>query len=545
LVGVLVALAPVMVMLMAGCGRTPVWIRGSDTFADTEVIDGPGATSTSGGDTQTWDCDPVTGLCPLELVMSRAVDILFVVDNSGSMGSKQGTLARSFASFIEVLESQELGANYRIGITTTDGSGTLRATSCRSRLHEFQFSWIHGDKDERQRGCLDHCGHETLTFAKPWLEKGAGTTNLPPGLDMAEALQCVGPQGINGPGLEKPLESMLRALEDDASGFFRDEALLAVIIVTDEADCSMTSEMEQWISTEGTVYWGTPERPTSAVCWNAGVGCEGAPSPFSQCYAQDKGANGLPTADPEEARLLPVARYIDALSQLAQKKQMTGHHGQVLFSLIGGVPVDFPDTPIVYADSALAEFQAEYGIGPSCGIGTESITNPPGIPPVRMREVAEAFMNDETNMFSICMDDYGVALEQIAGAIEVLAERACVTGCVADLDHAAPALVPSCILTERFLPESNQADRDVLPCDITDDGWDFPAEDVHACYRILTDPGGQTPDPSDDMSSQCATLGFNLELWVERREDIPVPAGTAVHVVCDLLGPPGVHCEDL
>jgi hypothetical protein len=162
-----------------------------------------------------------------------------------------------------------------------------------------------------------------------------------------------------------------------------------------------------------------------------------------------------------------------------------------------------------------------------------------------MREVAEAFASDDTNMFSICMDDYGVALERIAGAIEALAERACVAGCVADLDHADPRLVPSCVLMERFLPDSGQVDRPVPECLVVDDDWAFPADDVHTCYRALTDPGGSTPEAIDDMSAQCVTLGFNLELWIERREGVPVPTGTAVEVVCDLLGPPGVRCEDI
>jgi hypothetical protein len=535
-------------MGIVGCGRTPVWARGSDTFADTDRPDGPGATSTNLGDDSTgdWACDPVTGLCPLRLTMSRAVDILFVIDNSGSMGNKQGTLARSFGSFIEVLESQQVGANYRIGITTIDGTGQLRATSCRSRLDEFvRLSALLGDKDERQSGCLDHCVHEALDFPQPWLEKGGGTTNLPPGVDMVEALQCVGPQGIDGPGLEMPLQSMLRVLENTESGFLRDEALLAVVVVTDEADCSMSPEMRTWMLSEGQVFWTTPERPTSALCWNGGVHCEGGPSPYSHCHSQDKGANGLPTSDPEEARLLPVQRYIDALSLAAQHKQQTGSHGQVLFTLIGGVPLDFPDSPIVYADSVDEDFNIEYGIGPSCGIGTETVADPPGIPPVRLREVAQAFSTEENNMFSICLDDYGVALEKIAGAIEVLAERACVTGCVADLDHGQPLLVPSCILTERFPPDSEHDDRGVPPCDVEENDWDFPSDDVHTCYRALTDRDGLTPETVDDMSPQCVTLGFNLELWIERRENIPVPAGTAVEVVCDLLGPPGVRCEDL
>jgi len=71
--------------------------------------------------------------------LQRAVDILFVIDNSGSMGVEQGTLAANFPAFIDVLEAQQFGASYRIGITTTDAQGTLRVSSCRERLFEFVF----------------------------------------------------------------------------------------------------------------------------------------------------------------------------------------------------------------------------------------------------------------------------------------------------------------------------------------------------------------------------------------------------------------------
>src|SRR5690606_29906436 len=52
------------------------------------------------------------------LAVNKDVDILFVVDNSGSMGEEQATLAANFASFIDVLERPKVSANYRIGVTT-------------------------------------------------------------------------------------------------------------------------------------------------------------------------------------------------------------------------------------------------------------------------------------------------------------------------------------------------------------------------------------------------------------------------------------------
>ena len=59
------------------------------------------------------------------IAINKDVDILFVIDNSGSMAEEQALLSKNFASFIGVLEQEDVNANYRIGITTTD-SGNPR-----------------------------------------------------------------------------------------------------------------------------------------------------------------------------------------------------------------------------------------------------------------------------------------------------------------------------------------------------------------------------------------------------------------------------------
>src|SRR5262245_44705272 len=83
----------------------------------------------------------------LPLSINRDVDILFVIDNSGSMAEEQATLARNFEQFIAVLERENVNANYRIAITTTDNghvsycgengpeSGHLQLQSCLQRAN--------------------------------------------------------------------------------------------------------------------------------------------------------------------------------------------------------------------------------------------------------------------------------------------------------------------------------------------------------------------------------------------------------------------------
>jgi hypothetical protein len=538
------AAAVLLLWVGSACGRTGSGV-GSDAYAGSETGD-------SG-------CPAGSGDCETRVRLQRAADILFVIDNSGSMGSEQGTLAANFAAFVEVLERDQVGADYRIGVTTTDLKG-LRASSCRLRLEEFiwegRLAGMDLYEDARGPGCLDSCAHETVPLlatttttdgsarVRPWLEKGPDGSNLPADIDMASAMQCIGPQGINGSGYEAPLESMRHVLVDDPAGFVRDDALLAIIFVTDEADCSMPLD-HQWVLTSdaGRALWSDPlgDRPTSAACWNSGVACDGGPGIYDGCYSVDRAWDGGIEADPEAAVLFPIQRYVDTLRELARGKERRGGNGQVLVAVIAGVPHDYPDGgELVYRDSAVPEFNLEYGIGPGCDWGTEMIHDPPGIPPVRLREFAESFATGSRNVFSICSPDYTVALEDIATAIANLSQRACVPGCVLDVNPTVAGLQPNCTVREQVL---EGVELPVERCTLTNDGWRMPAG-AEVCYRMLGDADGSTRTPADDMTAQCITLGANLEVVLERADGGPAPVGSIVRVDCELTGPIGTPCQD-
>jgi len=58
-----------------------------------------------------------------EQVSGREVDVLFVVDNSGSMGEEQSNLSRNFSSFISAAAAWD--TDYQIGIVTTQTEGDV------------------------------------------------------------------------------------------------------------------------------------------------------------------------------------------------------------------------------------------------------------------------------------------------------------------------------------------------------------------------------------------------------------------------------------
>ncbi len=560
-------------MLAGGCARTAE----CGALDDCAAAEGTG-TGTEGDDGSDG------GEEPPPLGVNKDVDILFVIDNSGSMGEEQATLAANVGAFINVLETVGVEANYRIGVTTTDNGnpwcpagtttpegGKLVMSSCKTRLDDFVFG---NSIDVQDLACNDICtlSAEELEILptttdvdqnpapRPWLENIEGKKNIPASTSTADAFACFGPQGINGCGFESPLESMYLALarsltSGEASyGFMRANALLAVIFVTDEADCSYNKDYSVIFEEGGNkVFWSDPDAsfPTSAVCWNAGVDCFGDPSAYDTCDPVNKnefGASGVSDAD---AVLHPISRYIDLLQGLEDEKQQLDPNQEVIVGLIGGVNEDgYP----VYADvgDSDPEFQASYGIGPGC---TASNPLDPGnpisaVPPVRLRAVTDAFTPE--NMFSICAPDYSPVFAAIADRISDNIRPACFTQCVADTDPDTEILDAQCTV-EQDLPGLGPAEP-ILEClrdangyviDGATKNYTMPNADVNVCYAMLVDKQGLTPDPSDDISLDCSESNFNLEFKIARRQGFPAPSGTAIAASCELAQFPDVECPGI
>jgi hypothetical protein len=499
----------------------------------------------------------------VEINPNKDVDILFVIDNSGSMGEEQGTLAANFAAFIEVLEDPEVDANYRIAVTTTDNGnpycsgttpegGAFVMTSCQDRLEQFVFAaGTEAEKDKRVEACEEHCPPEFADIelqpttvadggaaeARPWLERRGGASNLPGDMDTVQGFQCFGPQGINGCGFESPLETMYKALrrtfdaEETSYGFVRDEALLAIVFVTDEADCSYQVQHQDIFLPDGDrAFWEDPNAayPTSAVCWNAGVACEGGPGQYADCWAQDHASNGEPAASDDDAVLHPLSRYVDLLEDIEYQKRHLDPKQDILVSVIAGVPEGYPDQRIVYQDSLDPGFQGDFGIGPGC---TSSAGE--AVPPVRLRELAETMQADgDPNMFSICQSDYSAALHAIADRIRKNLRPGCVQTCVRDMDPTTAELDPSCVVRERLVDGTRTV---VVPCEHDGSEW-VPPAGADLCYRALT---------GDEMSEQCTEEGWNLEFKTIRAPGVQAPNNSSIEATCEVSMNKSVDCPDL
>ncbi|MBU6153332.1 MAG: hypothetical protein KGP28_03420, partial [Bdellovibrionales bacterium] len=144
------------------------------------------------------------------------IDVLFCVDNSGSMNDNQKILAESFSGFINGF--MNAGLDFHVGIVTSDVDSN-NASYWRSRLPDYQGA---------NRGLL-----LTRYSSDRYLTQNTS--------GLVSKFEDNARVGIKGSGREQCLNSFLFAMEDSAlrsggwnHGFFREDSLLSFVIVSDE-----------------------------------------------------------------------------------------------------------------------------------------------------------------------------------------------------------------------------------------------------------------------------------------------------------------------
>jgi hypothetical protein len=150
------------------------------------------------------------------------MDIVFVIDNSGSMSQEQANLTANFPKFIQLLNDFKTktgrSLDYRVAVTTTDITGD------RGRF-----------RTTGQGGCNGGP-------SRPWLEKSDG--------DISAPFSCRAVSGTGGSSTEQGLTAMRMALTDRMSDgtnkaggqdFLREDALMAFVILSDEDESNTTA----------------------------------------------------------------------------------------------------------------------------------------------------------------------------------------------------------------------------------------------------------------------------------------------------------------
>ena len=243
------------------------------------------------------------------------------------MSMWQKTFAQSLYDHLEALECL-LGPEPHVAVITTG----IESKDCIPCSEEEQFSCIN---DTGESGALqDRLGHyeggkvdpDYVYVTSPHCPSTLDSTNLDCLYD-AETETGILLTGNTGCGYERGMEAMKMALENQ-TGFLRKDAILLVVVLSNEEDCGSIQDIEEGVS---------------------GVGGKA-------CYYASKGT------DPEGHQvdgLAPVKDYYDFLISLKDGKK-----GMVKFLAFVGMqdPNDPASTKIEYESTS----NGEWKITPVC-----------------------------------------------------------------------------------------------------------------------------------------------------------------------------------
>lgn len=352
-------------------------------------------------------------------------DVLLVVDDGPGTAELQARLVASLGALLD--RPNDL----RVAVTTTTANGSiceaphaasngaLVATSCLDRLDRF----IGIDGTDARWLCTAACSYTTAALgldpAQPWID----LRTLPEGIEPVDALACLVPQGIAGCEHAAPVRAAANALAFE--GLWRPFDAPQVVIVTDGVDCSVTEEGAAAFDPSGSrALWSDPaaDEPTAAVCWNAGVACQGDPAGFEDCWPVDVDPEGAPVDEDGTPVLVAMWRAAASL-----QSDLTELH------VIGGAPVGEPREP-TYSAVGDPAWRLEHGIDPGC---TDGIIT--ALPPVRLRDLA-------TSLTSVCNPDYRQPLRD-AVTFDPVCLRPCEVAALTvthERPNEGPVPLPSC-----------------------------------------------------------------------------------------------------
>lgn len=412
--------------------------------------------------------------------INRKIDILFVIDDSGSMREEQANLTANFGNFINVLQTIEGGLpDVHLGVVNSDvgalntatangctgfgDNGNLQTTSRPFNMPSFECAMLGGNK-----------------FISD-VSDGAGgrTTNYSGNLE--DAFKCIAVVGTGGCGLEQHLESMKRALNGNGNnaGFLRSDAYLAVVFLADEDDCSASDPM---FYAPGSV--GSALGPIDSFrCFEFGVECDGDPRSVgtkTNC-APDLGSDLLFSPD----------TYVSFLKGLKDNPKDV-----IVATIIGN-----PDRVSVgrYDPDDTGPEPERPTLLPGCDYmpaGGGTSTAAPGI---RLDYFRRQFP-DRNTFTTICDDDLSDGLTVIAELLKEVIGNPCIEGQLSDADgDPANGIQWSCSVKDVYNEgEPGETEQTIPECDAS--------ASQKPCWRMVEDLAS-CPDTPTNLSIEIVREG--------------------------------------
>lgn len=503
-----------------------------------------------------------------EDLQNRGVDLLVVIDNSAGTGVEQEMLRNSIDAMLWELYQREGGLpDLHVGVVTTDlGAGGSSITYCEDadgdggNLVTGACAEPTGAPyivDAAPQGCVierppeggctshdctaAHCGHEPTTTL---VEDGEGCPRCRnySASHPADVFDCIGDVGEQGCGFEQPLESMFKALDSNPAntGFLRQDAHLAVVIMADEDDCSVADPYFFDMSSTGI---DDPLGPISSFrCFEFGVTCD----------IDDRTHVGLrencaPRDDPD-ALLHPISRYTQFLRALKWDEDLT-------VAVIAG-PVNNDSVIVGQDDQGHPELEISCPDELGAGLAT---------PGIRLKAFASALNAPEDMDWAFSptcvpdgyMDELRVAGQRIVDALGDACAPFPPVGCTdvavefgypGDGQTCNDVCRPSCAVSEihrRGTPE--ETEEAVPPCLEVCASGPCPGNlDSATAY----DSAHPQPLDSNLPVTACWQMTYDArceesngaKVVVSRRE--PLPPRSMTSVACNAVTQTEYHCND-
>ncbi len=404
----------------------------------------------------------------------RAVDVLFMIDNSPSMDPKQRALATNFPALMQALQRLPDGLpDLHIGVVSGDmGAGEGEAGgNCSLPGGNQGILWgndpgadsgFDNNRYATVKNINNGCG---MNRGARWIEDlhnldGSRLQNYTG--TLPDVFSCLARAvGVNGCGFEHQLASIRAALNPSQDlnpqnfGFLRRSAYLAIVIITDEDDCSANPES----GLNDAMFWHRTLGETASMrCAARGHVCNGKAIPN---YGPEMGYTGTnpfvanfadcDAKDAADRRSLPLIRIRDLIDGVKAVKEHPDE--QILVSGIIGWPTKGDLTGVQYRidkdpTAQPAEQQKLWDYMPICTIPSEKAADGniyKAYAGLRLKKFIDGFGGQT---FSLCDQDFTPAMSQIGNALARKLKPACVPQALMDVDPDRPGTQAECQIAD-------------------------------------------------------------------------------------------------
>lgn len=385
--------------------------------------------------------------------VNHKLDILFMVDNSSSMAPLQTKMQAQLPAFMDALvdDSTKQLPDLHVAVVSSSYGGGAWGNVNQCHSHDADPMTLGDDRGRFLQGAVgmtpSPCAmlHPDAKF----LVNGDGTAANPANFngDIRDAFKCIALLGDKGCGFESQFESVYYGLykgsqpdDPDNGGFLRDDAVLAIVMVTNEDDCSVRGDsllLDPGVnSVNDPLGLGALQ---SYRCNEFGHLCDGQPPPhaapnasvtLNNCVsAEEMGKTDElvtdPTGkpDPTMGHLWPTVTGFTSFL-----KMFKANSADILVAAIAGPTVDDKGGSlyrVIPQMNAAAMGETDPVVDHSC---TTPGTNPAEYadPAVRIKQWVDGFGANGI-FYPICANDFRTAMVGIATKIHEKLGASCVS----------------------------------------------------------------------------------------------------------------------